>query len=59
MAEVINLRMARKAKARADKAREATTNRALHGEDKASRAARKAAADRAARQLDGHQRVPD
>ncbi len=59
MGEVINLRLARKAKARADKAKVAATNRALHGESKAQKAARKAEAERAARTLDGAKREND
>lgn len=59
MAEVINLRLARKARARAAKASQAAANRATFGETKAGRIARKAEADRAARDLDGHQRETD
>ena len=59
MAEVINLRLARKQKGRAAKAAHAATNRALHGESKQAKAARKAEADRARRGLDGHQRDTD
>lgn len=39
MAEIVNLRTARKAKARAAKATQAAANRALHGRTKAERAA--------------------
>ena len=53
MAEVINLRLARKAKARTEKQREAEANRAAHGESKAARLARKAEGARNARVLDG------
>ena len=53
MAEIINLRLARKKKARDDKQRQAEQNRALHGATRAEKAARKAEAERAARQLDG------
>lgn len=53
MAEVINLRQARKAKVRSTKEREAEANRALHGESKFARAARKAEDTHAARLLDG------
>lgn len=53
MAEVVNLRMARKARARADKAISAEANRAAHGTSKAAKAARKAEDRRASRQLDG------
>ncbi len=53
MADVINLRQARKAKARSAKEREAEANRALHGESNTTRAARKAEEARSARLLDG------
>lgn len=53
MAEVINLRMARKAKDRAEKARRADANRAKFGQAKADRKARRAETDRATRELDG------
>jgi hypothetical protein len=56
MGDVVNLRLARKARARADKAKAADANRALHGEGKAAKAARKAEAERATRLLDGHHR---
>ena len=53
MAEVVNLRLARKARARADAARVAEENRARHGEGKAQKKARLAEAKRAGRALDG------
>ncbi|MES2700580.1 MAG: DUF4169 family protein [Pseudomonadota bacterium] len=53
MAELVNLRQARKQRERTTKASSAETNRALHGESKSAKAARKAEADRAARLLDG------
>jgi Domain of unknown function (DUF4169) len=59
MAEVINLRLARKARVRADKASQAASNRATYGESKAARAARKAEAERTDRHIDGHRREPD
>lgn len=52
MAEVINLRLARKAKDRADKARQADANRAKFGQAKAERKARQAETERAQRELD-------
>jgi hypothetical protein len=55
MAEVINLRLARKRQGRAAKAVQAAANRAAHGESKATKAARKADAVRTARHIDGHQ----
>ena len=59
MAEIVNLRLARKQRDRAAAAREAEGRRALHGESKASRKARQAEADRAARTIDQHRREPD
>lgn len=56
MAEVINLRLARKARQRADSARAAEQNRARHGQTKAERAASRETAERAERTLDGHKR---
>ena len=51
--EVVNLRLARKAKARDDKRKQAEANRALHGATKATKKHLKAEAERAARLLDG------
>ncbi len=59
MAEIVNLRMARKAKKRTDKAETAAANRALSGQQKATKLARKREADRAARTLDGAKRDRD
>lgn len=56
MADVINLKRARKAKVRAEKENEAEVNRRAHGRTKAERALTKAEADAAARKLDGHKR---
>jgi hypothetical protein len=56
MGDVINLRQARKARARRDKEAQAATNRALHGRTKAERAADTAARARAEQQLDGAKR---
>lgn len=56
MGEIVNLRLARKAAARRTREAEAAANRALHGETRTKRAARKAEADRAARLLDGAKR---
>lgn len=54
MAEIVNLRMARKAKARRDKARDAEHNRAAFGRNKAERDQAKAGIRRADAHLDGH-----
>jgi len=58
MAEIINLRMARKARTRDEAARKADANRALHGQTKGERQARKAEQDRAARHIDGARLEP-
>jgi len=54
MADVINLRQARKALARRTAADHAAENRALHGRTRAERVAETAEAERTARLLDGH-----
>ncbi|MEN7536929.1 DUF4169 family protein [Aurantiacibacter flavus] len=59
MAEVINLRTARKAKQRADKVREAEANRAKFGQTKAEKALRQQECDRAMHLLDGAKREKD
>ena len=53
MAEVVNLRLARKARARADATATAAQNRALHGRTRAERAATAAEDARLARTVDG------
>ena len=57
-AEIVNLRTARKARARAAAATEADTNRAAHGRTKAERKASADETDRRTRTLDGAQREP-
>ncbi|WP_103096075.1 DUF4169 family protein [Novosphingobium guangzhouense] len=56
MAEIINLRMARKARARAADKAEAATNRAQHGRTKAEKSATQAEIARIERTLDGARR---
>ena len=56
MAELINLRGARKAKARREKEKQADANRLLHGTPKNLRNLAKARGDKAARDLDGHKK---
>ena len=56
MAEVINLRQARKAKTRTAAQQQAASNRAKHGVGKAERARLRGEAERAARLLDGLKR---
>jgi hypothetical protein len=55
-ADVVNLRRARKAKARADKEHAASQNRAVFGRTKAEKTKTAAEGDRAARALEGHRR---
>ena len=52
MADVVNLRQARKRKERADKEQQAAENRAKHGRTKGEKARGTADAARARRQLD-------
>lgn len=56
MAEIINLRRARKEKARADKAAEAAQNRITYGTPKALREKARADERRAEQHLDQHKR---
>jgi hypothetical protein len=56
MSKVVNLRQARKARARADKRAAADANAIAHGESAAARSLRAARADRARRLLDGARR---
>jgi hypothetical protein len=62
VADVVNLRQARKAKARAGREAEAAANRAAHGQTKSERALAGARAEQDARRIDGHRleerRVP-
>lgn len=52
--DIVNLRRARKAKARAESANEAATNRARFGRSRLERSQAEAAAASADRHLDGH-----
>ncbi|MFM5931650.1 MAG: DUF4169 family protein [Novosphingobium sp.] len=56
MAEIINLRMARKARKRSEDQSRADQNRALSSRTKAEKARDRDEQDRAARSLDGHRR---
>jgi len=56
MAEIINLRTARKRKARAEASATADQNRILFGRTKAEKDLTKAKSEQAARLLDGHKR---
>ncbi len=51
---VVNLRLARKAKARAEREAAAGTNRSLYGRTRSERTAQVIEASRATRLLDGH-----
>lgn len=54
MAEIVNLRLARKAKARAEKEARADENRRQHGLSKKEKSAAKRVQDEAAKHVDGH-----
>ena len=54
MAEIVNLRRARKAKGKAEKEKAAEANRLLHGTPKALRNLQKARKDKADEGLSGH-----
>lgn len=56
MTEIVNLRQARKAKARDEKAKTAEANRTLHGTPKHLRNLAKARSEKAARDLDAHKK---
>jgi hypothetical protein len=56
MGEIVNLRQARKAKARDEKAKTAEANRTLHGTPKRLRNLAKAKSGKAARDLDAHKK---
>lgn len=57
MGDVVNLRMARKQKARLDKEKTAEQNRALHGRTKAERLVARTEAARQSALIDGHFRT--
>ena len=59
MADVINLRRARKAKARDEKVKTAEANRLLHGTPKNLRDLAKARSDKAAQHMDAHRLKKD
>jgi len=56
MAEIVNLRHARKAKARGEKEKAAEANRTLHGTPKHLRNLAKAKTAKSARDLDAHKK---
>jgi hypothetical protein len=57
MAEIVNLRWARKAKTRAEQDKAADANRIAHGAPKVERNLGKARAEKAARELDAHKKT--
>jgi hypothetical protein len=59
MAEIINLRQARKAKAKAEKNAKAETNRVQHGTPKLLRELNRTRSEKEARELDGHKKDED
>ncbi|MFC0202396.1 DUF4169 family protein [Paracoccus rhizosphaerae] len=59
MTSIINLRQARKSRARDEKRARGNMNSAIHGEPKPLRDARKAEEDRARRVLDAHRATRD
>lgn len=58
MAEIVNLRQARKRKAREESAREAEQNRLLHGRTKAEKTRDRTESEKTVSFLDGHRREP-
>ena len=58
MAEIVNLRRARKQRARQDAEAQAEQNRLTFGRTRTERRATDAARDKAARELDGHRLPP-
>ena len=58
MAEIVNLRRARKARARGEKEAQAAANRAKHGRPKAERRRDEAATEMERRRLDGKRLDP-
>ena len=59
MAELVNLRRARKAKARVDKEAAAAQARAIHGRTKADKALETAKSKLARKRLDAHKKDPN
>ncbi|PZV35368.1 DUF4169 family protein [Mesorhizobium kowhaii] len=58
MADIVNLRQARKQKARDEKVRVAEQNRALHGRSKAEKKRDRTIADKSDKFVAGHRREP-
>lgn len=58
MAEIVNLRRARKAKARTEAEKKAADNRVAFGRSKAEKTLAKVEKEQSARFIDGHRREP-
>jgi hypothetical protein len=58
-ADIVNLRRARKAKARAEREKTAADHRVAFGRSKVEKQLTKAERERAARTIDAHRREPD
>jgi len=58
-ADIVNLRRARKAKARSEREKAAADNRVAFGRSKVEKQGTKAERERAARAIDAHRREPD
>jgi hypothetical protein len=59
MTAVVNLRLARKRRKRAESERAAAENRAIHGRPKAEKERRRLDKERSAAFIDGHRREPN
>jgi hypothetical protein len=59
VAEIVNLRLARKARQREEAERQAAANRAKHGESKGEKLRRRQEIDRHSRTVDGARREDD
>ena len=59
MKAVVNLRLQRKRRQRAEKDRRAAENRAIHGRTKAEKQRDRLESERVAAFVDGHRREPD
>lgn len=58
-ADIVNLRRARKARARAEREKEAEENRRTFGRSKAEKSRQTSERERTARTIDGHRREPE
>ena len=58
MADILNLRRARKRRGRAEKERDAAANRAMHGRSAAEKATDRLSREIEAKRIEGHRRKP-